>query len=78
MDETEEIQESEQPGSEIEIEAGRGGATIERRDGAPLLEPGGESEMGIQLDPAYPAEDPIDNELPGEGPEDLSGPFDED
>jgi hypothetical protein len=69
-DMTEEIQEEEQPGSEIEIEFGGGNATIERKDGAPLEVPD---------DPDRPAAgDPVDAELPGEGPEDLSGPDDDD
>ena len=49
-----EIQQSEQPGSQIEIDIGGGG----------------------DADPVYP--DPVDAELPGEGPESLSGPDDED
>lgn len=95
--ETERIQESEQPGSEFEldvdndggVEFGRKG-TLDDQDGAfgpseddplqlggadrgdePLLEP-----LDDPDDPIDP--DPIDEELPGEGPEDLSGPDDED
>jgi hypothetical protein len=86
-DMTEEIQEEEQPGSEIELDIGGGGATIERKSGAPVLEPGDVPLLapgaGTQLDvpdePSEPAaEDPVDEELPGEGPEDLSGPDDDD
>jgi hypothetical protein len=86
IDMTEEIQEEEQPGSEIELDIGGGGATIHRKDGQPLLGLG-EGEFGLGGgeplqpldDPDDPvAPDPIDAELPGEGPEDLSGPFDED
>ncbi len=36
---TEEIQEEEQPGSEIELDLGAGGATIERKSGAPVFSP---------------------------------------
>lgn len=81
-DMTEEIQEEEQPGSEIEIDLGGGGATIERKSGAPVFRPGdvpGSTELQPLDDPDDPiAPDPVDAELPGEGPEDLSGPFDED
>ena len=81
--ETERIQESEQPGSEIEIDIGGGdGARIHRRNGEPLLSLG-QDEGATMLqplpgpsDPVYP--DPIDAELPGEGPESLSGPDDDD
>ena len=86
-DMTEEIQEDEQPGSEIELGTGGGEATIERKSGAPVFHPGDVPTMapgaGTQLDvPDDPdaaiADDPIDAELPGEGPEDLSGPDDDD
>ncbi|MGE3528903.1 MAG: hypothetical protein AB7G54_05690 [Methyloceanibacter sp.] len=83
VDMTEEIQEEEQPGSEIEIEGGGGGGLqIERKSGKPILDIGGAGE-GEALDPLDDpdmpeAGDPIDDELPGEGPEDLSGPEDED
>lgn len=80
IDMTEEIQEEEQPGSEIEMDIGGGGATIHRKDGEPLLDIG-ESDAPLEPldDPDDPADlDPVDEELPGEGPEDLSGPFDED
>jgi len=94
--ETEQIQETEQPGSEFEldvdddgkVELGRKGTldpSEDARDGGgdllglgdgteekePLLEP-----LDDPDDPIDP--DPIDEELPGEGPESLSGPDDED
>jgi len=80
VDMTEEIQEEEQPGSEIEIDMGGGGAQIERKSGKPLLDIGGGGERLIAPnDPDMPeAGDPIDDELPGEGPQDLSGPDDDD
>jgi hypothetical protein len=84
---TEEIQDSEQPGSEIEIDIGDDGASVERKDGKPLFGLGDETEQEAEQDvpldptddPDYPTDvDPIDEELPGEGPEDLSGPDDMD
>jgi hypothetical protein len=82
-DMTDEIQDEEQPGSEIELDIGGGEATIERKSGAPLFQPGGvplgADDLDVPDDPDMPgAEDPVDAELPGEGPEDLSGPDDED
>jgi hypothetical protein len=79
--ETERIQETEQPGSEIEIDIGGGeGARIHRKSGGPLFGGGGGETMLQPLpgpsDPVYP--DPVDAELPGEGPESLSGPDDDD
>ena len=75
------IQETEEPGSEIEIEAGDDGVEIGREkdlDGAPI-ETEGTTPLQPLDDPDAPADpDPIDAELPGEGPEDLSGPGDED
>ena len=80
--ETERIQETEQPGSEIEIDIGDGNTRIHRADGQPLF---GMSERDEDIplqplpgpsDPVYP--DPVDAELPGEGPESLSGPDDDD
>jgi len=80
---TEEIQEEEQPGSEIELDVGGGEATIERKSGAPVFRPGevslGGDALDVPNDPDTPeAGDPVDAELPGEGPEDLSGPDDDD
>ena len=75
------IQEDEQPGSEIEIDIGGGGATIKRESGAPVFRPGEVPETPLEPldDPDAPNEpDPVDAELPGEGPEDLSGPDDDD
>jgi hypothetical protein len=79
------FQENEQPGSEIELDIGPGGATIERKSGAPVFRPGdvpavgGGPELDLPNDPDTPAEpDPVDAELPGEGPESLSGPDDDD
>lgn len=78
-DMTEEIQEQEQPGSEIELDIGGGGATIERKSGAPVLRPGDVPMLDLPNDPDTPeGGDPIDDELPGEGPENLSGPDDDD
>jgi hypothetical protein len=88
QDMTEDIQENEQPGSEIEIDLGADGDdTVERKSGAPVFQPGDVPMMapgtGTQLDvpndPDMPvAEDPVDAELPGEGRESLSGPDDDD
>jgi hypothetical protein len=81
VDMTEEIQEEEQPGSEIEIDMGEGGAQIERKSGRPLLDigGGGGEKLNAPNDPDMPeAGDPIDDALPGEGPQDLSGPDDDD
>jgi hypothetical protein len=82
MDETEEIQETEEPGSEIEMDVEGGKVELKRKSGAPVFEPGAKG--GAQVleplnDPDAPiGGDPIDDELPGEGPEDLSGPDDDD
>jgi hypothetical protein len=79
-DMTEEIQQEEQPGSEIELEGGGGGGVeIERKSGKPIMDIGGGEALDAPNDPDVPdAGDPIDDELPGEGPEDLSGPDDDD
>jgi hypothetical protein len=79
--ETQEIEDSEQPGSEIEMDVGQGGNVEIGREkrmqdpiviapGAPI-EPLDDPDLGAEPDP-------IDDALPGEGPEDLSGPEDED
>ena len=77
---TEEIQDGEQPGSEIEIDIGGGQAQIHRKDGEPLFGIGeGNPQLEPLDDPDDPIDpDPIDEELPGEGPESLSGPDDDD
>lgn len=78
-----EIQEEEAPGSEIEMDIGPGGNVRIGR------EKNMQGPQGVQVNPgAAPqllddpdapiAEDPVDAELPGEGPEDLSGPAGED
>jgi hypothetical protein len=86
-DMTDEIQDDEQPGSEIELNTGGGKTTIQRENGAPLLAPGAVPQLAppdsgaldAPDDPDTPqAGDPIDNELPGEGPQSLSGPDDDD
>jgi hypothetical protein len=91
--ETERIQETEQPGSEFEldvdddgkVESGRKGTLdleegnseeddgppLDLGEGDPLLEP-----LDGPDDPIDP--DPIDEALPGQGPESLSGPDDDD
>jgi len=93
---TDEVQESEQPGSEFEldvdddgkVEFGRKGkldAEEDAPDGGGDLLNLGEGDSGDEPlldpldDPDMPDDpDPIDDELPGEGPESLSGPDDED
>jgi hypothetical protein len=105
-----EIQNEEQPGSEIQINPGGGGVQVERENGAPIfpLAPfrrpapvfpvaplAGTTRANDSVFPVAPlalgsnqlrplddpdasvAGDPIDRELPGEGPEDLSGPDDD-
>jgi hypothetical protein len=80
------IQEEEQPGSEIEVEmddgrleAGREG-DIRPIEGERVMEDEeAEDAIDVPEDPAFPDEgDPIDDELPGEGPENLSGPLEDD
>src|SRR5262249_52300702 len=118
-----EIQNEEQPGSEIQFNLGGGGVQVERANGAPIFplapfrRPApvfpsapytapapvfpvaplagttrandsvfpvaplvlGSNQLRPLDDPDAPvAGDPIDRELPGEGPEDLSGPDDDD
>jgi hypothetical protein len=75
-----EIQEDEAPGSEIEMDVEPGRVIIGRQKN---LNPSPVEIQGRTLDvpddPDTPAaEDPVDVELPGEGPEDLSGPDDDD
>jgi hypothetical protein len=89
-DMTEEIEDLEQPGSEIEMDIGRGGVDVRRKSGAPVFAPGEIGRGGIVVDGVNPGPpiddpdtpydggDPIDEEMPGEGPEDLSGAIGED
>jgi hypothetical protein len=76
-----EIQQEEAPGSQIELGVGRPGQVIIGRERNLRASP---VEMQDQIldvpdDPDTPdADDPVDAELPGEGPEDLSGPDDDD
>ena len=88
------FQQDDQPGSEIEIDIGGGGVDIERQDGQPLFgsgenQPEQEAQADADDDDDVPLEplddpdnptdiDPTDEELPGEGPENLSGPDDMD
>ena len=85
--ELDQIQNAEQPGSQINFTFGGGGAQVRRANGGPLFGGIGRSLFGagsgasdgLELpDPDTTlADDPVDNALPGEGPEDLSGPGDE-
>ena len=75
-----EIQEDEAPGSEMEMDIETGRVVIGRQKN---LNPSPVEIQGRTLDvpddPDTPAaEDPVDAELPGEGPENLSGPDDDD
>ena len=75
-----EIQQEEAPGSAIEMDIGRGGVVIGRqRNLNPFpVEIQGRT-LDVPNDPDTPAaDDPVDAQLPGEGPEDLSGPDDDD
>lgn len=75
-----EIQQEEAPGSAIEMDIGRGGVVIGRQrnlNPSPVEIEG--RELDVPNDPDEPVSpDAIDAELPGEGPEDLSGPDDDD
>ncbi len=75
-----EIQQEEAPGSAIEMDIGRGGVVIGRQrnlNPSPVEIQG--RTLDVPNDPDTPAaEDPVDAQLPGEGPEDLSGPDDDD
>ena len=76
----EEIQNEEDPGSEIGVEIGPGSVEIGRErnlNPSPVQIQG--QTLDVPNDPDTPeADDPTDAELPGEGPEDLSGPDDDD
>jgi len=76
---SDEIQNEEDPGSEIEMDVGKGGnVTIGREKNL-------QAPQGVQVNPgqapqllddpdAPTSDDPVDAELPGEGREDLGGP----
>jgi hypothetical protein len=68
-----EIQEDGAPGSEMEMDIEPGRVVIGRQKN---LNPSPVEIQGRTDTPA--AEDPVDAELPGEGPENLSGPDDDD
>ncbi len=80
---SDEIQNEEDPGSEIEMDVGpHGNVKIGRERNM-------QGPQGVQVNPgaapqllddpdAPTSEDPVDAELPGEGPEDLGGPAGED
>ena len=77
-----EIQDEEQPGSEIEVEVDNGRIEAGREEDLAPIEGegmlGGEDEIDVPPDSAFPDEgDPIDDALPGD-PENLSGPGAED
>jgi hypothetical protein len=88
------IQSAEQPGSAINFTFGAGGVQARRANGGPIFGGplagaarsmfgvgSGASDGSIELppDPDFPQDgDTVDNELPGEGPESLSGPDDAD
>ena len=75
-----EIQQEEAPGSAIEMDIGRGGVVIgrQRNLNPPPVEVEGQV-LAAPDDPDTPVSpDAIDAELPGEGPEGLSGPNDDD
>jgi hypothetical protein len=68
------IQDQEQPGSRIEFDFGRG----RMFPAPPPIQIGG-NQIPFPNDPdSLDADDPVDAALPGEGPEDLSGPGDDD
>lgn len=74
-----EIQQEEAPGSAIEMDIGRGVVIGRQRNlNPPPVEVEGQV-LAAPDDPDTPVSpDAIDAELPGEGPEDLSGPNDDD
>jgi hypothetical protein len=75
-----EIQQEEAPGSAIEMDIEPGRVVIGRQrnlNPSPVEIQG--RTLDVPNDPDTPAaEDPVDAQLPGEGPEDLSGPDDDD
>lgn len=84
------IQNAEQPGSQINFTFGGAGVQVRRASGGPIFGGAarslfgvgsGASDGSIELppDPDFPQEgDAVDNALPGQGPESLSGPDDDD
>jgi len=71
-----EIQDEEAPGSEIEMDIGRGGVEIGRER---ALNPSPVEVEGQELDtPNDPDTPEADSMPPGQGPQDLSGPDDDD
>ncbi len=73
---SDEIQNEEAPGSEIEMDIGRGGVVIGRER---ALNPSPVEIEGAVIDaPNDPDMPPADSMLPGQGPQDLSGPDDDD
>ena len=89
--ELDQIQDAEQPGSQINFTfGGGGGAPVRRANCGPVFGGIGRSWFGagsgaadgsadLPPDPDFPVTgDAIDNALPGQGPEDLSGPDDDD
>jgi hypothetical protein len=88
--ELDQIQDAEQPGSQINLTFGGNGVQVRCASGGPVFGGIGRSLFGagsgaadgsadLPPDPDFPvADDAIDNALPGQGPEDLSGPDDDD
>jgi hypothetical protein len=76
------VQENEAPGTEIEIDIGKDGVEVGREKNlnpSPIEIDGTTTGLEPLNDADTPAApDPVDAELPGEGPEDLSGPDDDD
>jgi hypothetical protein len=74
-----EIQEDEAPGSEMEMDIEPGRVVIGRQKNLNPSPVEIHRTLDVPDDPDTPAaEDPVDAELPGEGPENLSGPDDDD
>jgi hypothetical protein len=74
-------QTNEQQGSEAKVQSGSGKSAIGPKS-IPYLAPGAENSSNLLEpldDPDTPDEgDAVDNALPGEGPQDLVGPDDDD
>ena len=79
VDMTEEIQEEEQPGSEIEIEGnGGGGVEIERKSGKPIMDIGGEGDdelLDVPNDPDTPPGLPLGGTRVADFSRVLAGPL---